>query len=591
MDNATSGRGRRELSRRGLLLGVGGAGLLGLTALSASPARAGEPVLDHSEIATNMVTQNKNQAFKALILQTYAHSVLAQPPVNFSAQPGLAKYQESINAGLKAAQGHAKSYLYAVQPDIIRNIANIEAYYSLHNAPTPHLPDSAAASAWADAERANLIASAAHAARHGWPRQSVRFAAILWRYLDIGGHYDDALGLHVNALDAARASGDVIDQATVLDGLGTLHYRRGDYSRAGALFTEALDCYGAAGDRAGQGHQLINLGNVRHQQGRFGEAVHSYRRALALHERAGDRLGMFRAHNNLGNTIRAQGDYRSAGEHLRHALTIIREVGDRDGEAHALDELGFVHLRRGDYSSAAESCQQALDAYREVGSPLGIAYALNSLGAVRLKEGDLSSAARYCEEALAGFRRLRARSGEAETLAVLGAVAAERGDLELAAERHRASFTLFAEMGSEMGESIALNNLGVVAAAEGKAADAEAMHSAALAIAERAGDRYESARAHAGLGNALRDGDPGGADRHRARAMRRFAELGVPEADQLAAQIAAAPCRSCSGSGWKHTSRRSVLRTVAHACVGERPAIRHRCADCGGEGQAGKLAR
>lgn len=406
-------------------------------------------------------------------------------------------------------------------------------------APAPELPGSAAALAWADAERENLVLSAAHAATHGLPAHAVRSATILWRYLDIGGHYDDALTLHTHALGAARASGDQAAQATVLDGIGTVHYRRGDYPRAAELFAQAVDLFRATGDRSGQGHLLINFGNVRHLQGRLDEAVDSYQRALALHDQVGDRLGMFRAHNNLGNTRRAQGDYQRAMEHQTEALVIIREVGDRDGEAHALDELGYVHLRLGNYAAAAEVCGQALDAYHEVGSPLGVAHVLHSLGVIRLKQGDLVAAAHLCYQALASFRRMGVRNAEAEALATLGTIAAEQGDLDRAVEHHRASFALFGRLGSEIGEATALNNLGTVSLAAGRTADADTEHSAALTIAERVGDRYEQARAHAGLGHALhRNHDLERARRHWDQALLGFDELGVPDAEQLRAELA-----------------------------------------------------
>jgi len=416
--------------------------------------------------------------------------------------------------------------------------------------PCPDLPDSAAALAWADAHRENLVLSAAHAAAHGLPSHAVRLATVLWRYLDIGGHYDDALTLHAHAFDLARESGDRTAQAILLGGTGTVHYRRGDYPRAAEMFTAAVDLYRAAGDGSGQGHLLIDLGNVRHQQGRLDEAVHCHRQGLALHEQVGDRFGMFRAHDNLGNTIRAQGDYQRAVGHLSEALAIIREIGDRDGEAHALDRLGSVHFRLGDYASAAVVCVHALDAYHEVGSPLGIAYVLNSLGTIRLKQGDLAAAQQYCDKALAGFRRMGARHGEAEALAALGAVAAEQGDLDRAAELHRGSLALFTQLGSESGEASALNDLGAVSLAAGKTEDAHTEHTGALTIADRIGDRYEQARAHAGLGHtSYRGDDPARARAHWDRALRGFAELGVPDAEQLRARMAADGWTFPNGSG------------------------------------------
>jgi hypothetical protein len=45
----------------------------------------------------------------------------------------------------------------------------------------------AAARAWLDAERENLVIAAAHAAAHGWPQHAIGLASCLFRYLDAGG--------------------------------------------------------------------------------------------------------------------------------------------------------------------------------------------------------------------------------------------------------------------------------------------------------------------------------------------------------------------------------------------------------------------
>jgi DNA-binding SARP family transcriptional activator len=222
--------------------------------------------------------------------------------------------------------------------------------------PTPRFPDRASAQAWADTERENLLAGAAHAAAHGWPVHTVELSAILWRYLDVGGHYDDALVLHDRAIDAARQRGDHTGQATAA--IGMVHFRRGAYPAAADFFQRALEAYAAAGDRREQTHLLVNLGNVRHLQGRFGEAAACYRQALDGSDPT-DRLGMFRALNNLGNTLRARGNLAGAYEHQWRALTIAREIRDRDAEAHALDELGYVDLLVGDLDAAARHCRQA----------------------------------------------------------------------------------------------------------------------------------------------------------------------------------------------------------------------------------------
>ena len=70
------------------------------------------------------------------------------------------------------------------------------------------MTDPAAARAWLDAERANLVAVAVHAADHGWPGHPTQLAAILGRYLEGGGHYPEAVTIHTRARRAARHDGD-----------------------------------------------------------------------------------------------------------------------------------------------------------------------------------------------------------------------------------------------------------------------------------------------------------------------------------------------------------------------------------------------
>jgi len=139
----------RGLSRRGLLLGVGGAGVLGLTALSASPAWAGPaPKSKMGEVADQMGKSNLAQSSQALIIQTYANGVLAQPSVDFKGQPHLEAFQKQIDAGLDQAKTHADDYLKVVQPGILANITNIENYYALHQAVPAVLPPGEPVEEW-----------------------------------------------------------------------------------------------------------------------------------------------------------------------------------------------------------------------------------------------------------------------------------------------------------------------------------------------------------------------------------------------------------------------------------------------------------
>ena len=74
-----------------------------------------------------------------------------------------------------------------------------------------------------------------------------------------------------------------------------------------------------------------------------------------------------------------------------------------------------------------------------------------------------------------------------------------------------------------------------------QAGPARGRHADALALAIRADDRYEQARAQRGLARAcLAAGDAGQAGRHWRQALAGYAALGIPEAEQVRAEIAVA---------------------------------------------------
>jgi len=396
--------------------------------------------------------------------------------------------------------------------------------------PSPDLTTDAAALAWADAERVNLVAAVKHAAAHGHPAHAVRLATVLSHYLDISGRHDDALAVQTSALRTARDLDDQAGEVTMLAGIGTVHLRRGDYRRAADLYRQAADLHGTAGEHAELARRLIDLGNEHHARGRFDEAIHFYHQALILHEQPTDLIGRFRALHDSCSTYQARSDYERGIEQLTQALVILREIGCRDEEAHSLDDLGHIELRLGAYPAAAEHCRQAVEVYQEVNNRQGIAHALNNLAAIRLRQQDHAEATALSTRALDLYRGIGVRTGEAQALTTLGTIAAEQGDLDRATAHHRASIALFAHTGNKSGEANARNNLGTALTAAGRTGDAHAEHSAALAITLHTGDHYERFRALAGLGHAVRHDDPAEADRHRDEALLGFTRLGVAEA-------------------------------------------------------------
>jgi hypothetical protein len=112
---------------------------LRLTSTSENPLDSG---------AKNIADANKDQVGGALLIQTYANSVLQQPNVDFGGEKHLVQYEKSINAGLATGRQHATNYLNVVQPSIIKNLTSISGYYDLFTAIPTVLPPGSTEEQW-----------------------------------------------------------------------------------------------------------------------------------------------------------------------------------------------------------------------------------------------------------------------------------------------------------------------------------------------------------------------------------------------------------------------------------------------------------
>src|SRR6202000_778759 len=73
--------------------------------------------------------------------------------------------------------------------------------------PMPAFTDETAALAWLDAERNSLVAVAALGTGGRWLDHATQLSAAVFRYLDVGGHFTEAIRLCGHARYAASQTG------------------------------------------------------------------------------------------------------------------------------------------------------------------------------------------------------------------------------------------------------------------------------------------------------------------------------------------------------------------------------------------------
>jgi DNA-binding SARP family transcriptional activator/Tfp pilus assembly protein PilF len=312
-------------------------------------------------------------------------------------------------------------------------------------APPVDAPDQARG--WLDAERATLVAMAAETATRAAPGHATRLAAVLFRYLETGGHYGEAVTIHGHALHAARLLGDRAAEATALTNLGIIRWRQGRYQQAAGHHQQALAASVEIADKTGEAIAMANLGAVHERQGHYERAAACHRRALALSRETGDRSGEARGLANLGSVAGRQGQYEEAVSLYQRALAVFRESGDQAGEASALPDLGVAYHRQGRYEQAFGCYHQALALFRVSGDRTGEAEALNGLGEVLLSAGRPAEARLEHSAALTLASQIGDRYEQARSHAGLVAVLQATGDIGLAQQHRQQAQDLYAEFG------------------------------------------------------------------------------------------------------------------------------------------------
>ena len=364
--------------------------------------------------------------------------------------------------------------------------------------PVPLLTDQALARAWLDTERANLMAVAAYAADWGWAGHVTRLAATLARYLELGGHYPEAVAIYAQARRAARDTGDRAAEVAVLNNLAVIDLRMSRYAEAVTRLGQVLALCRETGDQTGQARALGNLGIADYQQGRYRRAIDRHEQALALYQRIGDQFGQARSLNNLGAVELYLGRYRQAVDHLGRAEALSREAGAHPVTGYARLNLGAVALRQGNHRLAAAHLTEAMALSREIAHP-----ALEVTGTVYLARIDL-----------------------------------REGRYDQAEDRLAHALARSRELGDRAAETEALSGQGELSLTTGQAAWAIARYTAALGLASRIGDRYEQARAHDGIARGHHAmGSEGRARRHWRRALTLFTRLGAPEAEEVRTRL------------------------------------------------------
>ncbi|WP_211240850.1 AfsR/SARP family transcriptional regulator [Hamadaea tsunoensis] len=281
---------------------------------------------------------------------------------------------------------------------------------------------------WLEAERANLCAVVAQAARTGAHELAWSLALALVALFETRCYYEDWERTHALALEAVRAAGDRRGDAALLCSIGSLHLSRSRFDEAEAAITPALAGFLELGDVAGIALARRNLG-LLHQLRREDEAaLGQYRQALAGFEQTGDPIGQAHILSQQAQ-IALRGDaYEEAAGLLHRALGLSQGVGNRRVEVQVRYRLSGLMLSQGRHADAEDLLNGLLELVRATGDVVGQGRILHRLGVLSAELGRIPEARRLLREALALQQQVYDRRGVGEIRAALAKLAVDLGE-------------------------------------------------------------------------------------------------------------------------------------------------------------------
>lgn len=265
------------------------------------------------------------------------------------------------------------------------------------------------AMAWYERERLNLLGALQQACDLGQYDIAWKLPVVADGFFELASYWTEWESIHREGLDAARAVGDILGEASnllclgdahwrgnsldsALDhyrravdlsrqihdgwlegfasrGVGLVHQERGQWAQAAGYFQEALGIFRAHGIRRGEGMSLLSLGKVRFAQADLDAAVDDCRQAIEIFTEIGDAWTQAWGMLPFGQALSGLGRLAEAEANYRRAASIFAGFRDRRSQATCLVELGQILAEGGNRAGARECWATAAELLDALGDP------------------------------------------------------------------------------------------------------------------------------------------------------------------------------------------------------------------------------
>jgi glycosyltransferase involved in cell wall biosynthesis len=262
------------------------------------------------------------------------------------------------------------------------------------------------------------------------------------------------------------------EQARLLNEVGWLQYRLGDYSSCVDSCKFTVNTINPNEHPLIVAQALNLLGVIAFNTSRYDEAVSYYEQSAFLRERENDLNALAGSYNNLALAYQAKGEYDKALGYLHKSIDIKRKQNNEAGLAGGFLNLASLYLEVHNFDEADRRCRESLRISSELGLAQLIAENYNTLGDILFTRGQLDEAEAYYRRSLEHAHRLSTVNEEMGAQKRLARLYIRKGRHDDARAAIEEASRLARQVGSKYEQAQTEDTFGELKAAESSHAEA-----------------------------------------------------------------------------------------------------------------------
>ncbi|UCG53635.1 MAG: sigma 54-interacting transcriptional regulator [Candidatus Latescibacterota bacterium] len=306
-------------------------------------------------------------------------------------------------------------------------------------------------------EAEKLLIECEQLMREAEPDQKLKSATLLSECLrrladrwETRGEFKRALDLLDSVKFELQSALSIPDQAQLLNDIGWLQYRLGDYEGSMESCRLSLNTLNPNQYPLIVAQALNLMGVVHYNSSRYDEAISYYEQSAHLRERAGDENAMAASFNNLALAYQSKGEYEKALDYYKKSLMLKGRQNNQAGIAAGYLNLALLYVDMRNFKEAEAKCRESLAVCEKLDDAHAQLIPDNyiTLGDIALEDGDLKTAEKHYEESLRIARRMEAINEEMGALRRLSSISLRQKRYDEARNYADGAFDLVQRIGS-----------------------------------------------------------------------------------------------------------------------------------------------